>query len=347
MRILIVYHNACADGSFAAATVSLAFPLDIVHYIAADYVQPNTNDVCLADGTPLHEIPGIETYDKIYFVDFSVSESQLAKLTKHFGNDLYVFDHHDARTLPEYNKQCELLEVHPSTNVTFASKSSGVMLSYFGVLSSFDTSSARVQSMIGNLMRIVQLVSDRDTWTRDNQRAFAFYEGYCKEMFKDKEETGVLYHVPTSTVLHARNIILNGDVESIIAKGFSLIAERNTLIEKLYSINGQIFEPNDIIPERHAVLSTSRAIGSEAAQWVQDNKDVSLVLVVRCAPNNEEPEKVFCSVRSAGSKITARDVAVSFGGYGHPDAAGCVIPRDIFNKHYPAINPDYKQVSLG
>lgn len=359
MRILILYHNACSDGSFAAATVSLAFPMDEVHFVALDYVQPNGADIVLADGTPLHLHPEIRSYDRLYFVDFACSERQLADLTAYFKNELYVFDHHDVYSLEKYREACNAIPVldakssdnafvQPSNNVIFASKSSGVMLAYFGVLTHFSPSSARVMAMIGNLMRIVQLVSDRDTWQTDKPRAFAFYDGYSKEMFADKEESGVIMDSVPSTVAHARSIILNGDIEKIIEIGYERIRERNEHIEKLYNANGCVFEPNELIPQRHAIMSSSRAIGSDAAQWVRDNvPDIKLVLIVRCAPKNAEPDKVFCSVRSdADSEYNARMVAQSFGGSGHPTASGCVIPRETFDKFYPRINPDYKQVQL-
>jgi len=358
MRILILYHNACSDGSFAAATISLAFPMDEIHYIALDYVQPNDSDIVTADGIPLHLHPEIRSYDRLYFVDFSINERQLADLTAFYKNNLYVFDHHNVRDLEKYRECCNAIPVsnpnsgespvvQPSTNVTFASNVSGAMVSYFGVLTHFSPSSPRVMAMIGNLIRIVQLVSDRDTWQTDKPRAFAFYDGYAKEMFADKEETGVLYSTVPNTVAYARNLILNGNVEEIIARGFERIEERNQHIDKLYAANGGIFEANEIIPHRHAITSTSRAIGSDAAQRIRDQTGVQLVLIVRCAPNNSEPEKVFCSVRSdAESPYTAKMVAESFGGSGHPNASGCVIPRETFEKFYPSINPDYKQIQL-
>lgn len=359
MRILILYHNACSDGSFAAATISLAFPMDEVHFIALDYVQPNDSDIVTADGTPLHLHPEIRSYDRLYFVDFSINERQLADLTAFYKNNLYVFDHHNARDLDKYRECCNAIPVlnaksgespvvQPSINVTFASDSSGAMLSYFGMLTHFSPSSPRVMAMIGNLIRVVQLVSDRDTWQTDKVNAFAFYDGYSKEMFADKEETGVLYTTVPNTVAYARNIILTGDIDKIIETGFERIAERNAHIEKLYNANGNVFEANEIIPQRHAILSTSRAIGSDAAQWVRDNVEgVQLVLVVRCAPKNAEPEKVFCSVRSdKDSPYNAKMVAESFGGSGHPTASGCVIPRETFDKFYPSINPDYKQIEI-
>lgn len=357
MRILILYHNACADGSFAASIVSLAFPLDTVHYMALDYQQPNSDDIKTAAGVPLQEMEGIESYDRIYFVDFSVTERQLAQLTLIFGSNLYVFDHHDARTPELYKEECakipvpndkgEAIFVQPSPNVTFASQHSGAMISYFGCISQFQPSDPRTMAMIGNLMKIVQLVSDRDTWQINNKRAFAFYDGYSREMFANKEETGVLYETLPSTIHHARQIILKGDVEALISLGFDRIAERNEHIDKLFAANGKIFEPNDIIPQRHAITSTARAIGSDAAQRIRDMHGVKLVLIVRCAPNGENPEDVYCSVRSdKDSPVTARDVANSFGGNGHATAAGCVIARKTFETFYPEINPDYKQVQI-
>lgn len=357
MRILILYHNACADGSFAAATVSLAFPMDVIHYIALDYAGAG-KDTLLADGTPLHEHPEIFSYDRVYFVDFAPPESQLAKFTAHYKNNLYVFDHHDTANPELYRKECEAIAipdakpsepqtVQPSTNVTFASQSSGAMLSYFGVISQFQPSNPRTMSMIGNLMRIVQLVSDRDTWRKENKRAFAFYDGYAKEMFANKEDTGVLYKETPSTVSNARNIVLKGNVEEIIKLGFDRIVERNATIEKMFAANGRIFEANDIVECPHAVISTSRAIGSDTADWIQENHPVGLVLVVRVDPTGEKPDDVYCSVRSGKTNpVRAKTIAEKFGGTGHPNAAGCVIPRKTFETFYSSVNPDYRQIQI-
>lgn len=348
MRILIVYHNACSDGSFAAATVSLAFPMEVIHYLALDHAHPDEADAVTSDNVPLHLLPEIRSYDRIYFVDIAINERQLADLTAFYKNDLFVFDHHNTRSMDKYKAECEALGIQPSTNVVFASQHSGAMLSYFGVINQFSNGSPRIMSMIGNLMRIVQLVSDRDTWQLQNKRAFAFYDGYSREMFADKEETGVLYSTVPSTIANARNIVMNGNVEEIISLGEQRIKERNEHIEKLFKANGKIFEANDIIPQRHAIMSTSRAIGSDAAQWIRDNNPgVKLVLIVRCAPDNAEPEKVFCSVRSdADSPVSAKSVANTFGGDGHVNAAGCVMSRKTFDTFYPEINPDYKQINV-
>lgn len=345
MRVLVIYHNACADGTFAAAVCSLAFSSEQIDFLPLNY-GAGGGPTLMADGTPVHQAEGINGYDRVYILDFSLREEELAALTAYYENNLYVFDHHDVRKPTIYSAECEKIGAKPSTNMILANKSSGTLITYVNLVSQFSNSSPRTMAMIGNLMRIVQLVSDYDTWQRKNKRAFAFYAGHSPDVFSEKDELGVISKSMPNTVRKARAVITSGNIEEIIEKGFEAIKQREETFAEMMKVNGVIVEANNHINVPHAVVPASRAIGSNLAQWVQDqNPDVNLVLIVR--GTSEVPDRVFVSARSrAGSNISAREIAEKFGGSGHPNSAGFSMAKTIFDSLYPTLELDYRTLGF-
>lgn len=54
MKVLIIYHHSCADGSFAAAIAALAHKDEVCHFLASNYV-PNDGDIVDAEGVLLEQ----------------------------------------------------------------------------------------------------------------------------------------------------------------------------------------------------------------------------------------------------------------------------------------------------
>lgn len=357
MKVLIIYHHSCADGSFAAAIAALAHKDEVCHFLASNYT-PNGGDILDAEGVPLDQRqdimqtnPVVEheqgkepvyqagvQYDKVIVVDFALSERQMAVFTKRFGSNFIVLDHHNVRTRERYEEECKKLDVAPGPELIFNASGSGALLAYMKNLSRFN--GPAYHRFLGNLIRIAQMVSDRDTWQRSNTRAFEFYEGYAPEMFAEKDPSGVLCTEYPKTILFARSIIMTGDIETIRAIGRERIVERNRKIEHMIEHNSLFDNGRGPIQCNHVVLPAERAIGSEAAHFVLENYP-NFQLVIMPRTTKHKPDLVFISCRSAdqheNSTTSAKQIAMLFGGNGHANAAGWQMPRADFEALYPEV----------
>lgn len=359
MKVLIIYHHKCADGSFAAAISGLAHADDIVHYMASNYV-PNDGDILDVNGVRLDQMPTIMQtnpvvkqivedvevevveegvqYDKVIVVDFSLSERQMAVMTQRFGTNFVVLDHHNVRTQQGYDAECRAIGVHPNPEMIFNAAGSGALLAYMKNLSRFN--SPRYARYLGNLIRMAQLVSDRDTWQRHITKAFEFYEGYAPELFSDPEAGGIIFESLPSTVAKARFLIMNGDIEELRAIGRDRIVKRNEKIAQMIKHNSYFSNGEGGLMFNHVVLPAPRALGSEAAQFVFENyPHFQLVIMPRIT--DKQPDTVFVSVRSIGCNGTephsAKQVAMQFTGNGHGNAAGFQMSRKQFEQMYPQV----------
>lgn len=366
MTTLVVYHQGCADGSFAAAITALAYANDTLHFMPAVYSE-NSGDIVNSEGVLLQDLPGFEGikdvhgefitnaagYTRIVVVDFSFTERQMAIFTQRFGGNFVVLDHHDCRSLEKYAEECASIEVFDDKGVrkpvsplqlTFAAGGSGALLAYMAHVSQFQQ---QQYACTGNIIRIAQLVSDRDLWIRTNKRAFAFYEGYCKDVFAEVEKAGHIFTEMPPTVSKAYQIIVSGDVEKIIAQGFKNIEARDEKIRQMIDDNSFFSEPNDLVSVKHAVVPCDKNIASETGNYVYENyAHFQTVLLVR--KGHRDPDRVYVSCRSKGYPEghpgSARYIARTRGGNGHVSAAGFSMPLEEFNQLYPLLELDFDSV---
>lgn len=357
MTTLVVYHQGCADGSFAAAITALAYSKDTLHFYPAVYAE-GQGDIVTAEGIKLEDVPGLEggkdaLYDRVVVVDFSLTERQMALFTQRYSGNFKVLDHHNVRSLELYAEECKAIEAYDAKGtrivvspqqLTFNAGGSGALLAYMNHVSDFQQHG---YEFINNIIRIAQLVSDRDLWIRTNERAFAFYEGYVKDVFSDVEKCGHIYTDMPPTVRKAYQIIMFGNVEEIIAQGFKNIEVRNEVIRGLIADNSFFSEPNDLVPVKHAVVPCDKGIASETGTYVYDNyAHFQTVLLVR--QGHRDPSRVYVSCRSKGYTEnvpgSARHTAQAQGGEGHINAAGFNIDLDKFNQLYPGLKLNFDSV---
>jgi len=333
MTTLVVYHQGCADGSYAAAITALAYPRERLHFFPAVY-GPNNGDILDAHGLKLEELTGIFDYDRVIVVDFSLSERQMALFTSHYNGNFKVLDHHNIRDFAVYQAECDKLGAN-SQSLTFASAGSGAMLAYMEHVSNF---LMYEYQFINNLIRIAQLVSDRDTWQRDNKRAQAFYEA---TLFDKVEKHGIIYTDMPPTVSAAYSQITAGDLEHTIEQGFKAIALRNKRFDEMIKANSAFVDSNTLVPVKHAVVPCDKADASELGTYVYENyAHFQTVLLVRLG--HRDASKVFVSIRSNGYSTlepgSARHIAQRHGGEGHLNAAGFNVDRAEFEALYPGLN---------
>lgn len=357
MTTLLVYHQGCADGSFAAAITALAYPNDTLHFFPAVYAQ-DQGDIVTADGVLMEDIPGLEggkdaLYKRVIVVDFSFTEKQMAIFTYRYGGNFKVLDHHDCRSHEKYAEECAAIEAYDDKGVrkqvsplqlTFAAGGSGALLAYMAHVSEFQQ---HQYACTDNLIRCAQLVSDRDLWIRTNKRAFAFYEGYSKDVFSEVEKCGHVYTEMPPTVRKAYKIILAGNIEQIIEQGFKNIEIRDEKIRQMIEENSFFSEPNSLIDVKHAVVPCDKGIASETGTYVYENyAHFQTVLLVR--KGHRDPDRVYVSCRSQGypegHKGSARYIARTRGGDGHVSAAGFNMPLTEFNELYPGLKLDFDSV---
>lgn len=357
MTTLVVYHQGCADGSFAAAITALAYPNDTLHFFPAVYAQ-DQGDIVDANGVLLQDLPGLEggkdaLYKRVVVVDFSFTEKQMAIFTHRYGGNFKVLDHHDCRSHEKYAEECAALEVYDDKGVrkqvsplqlTFAAGGSGALLAYMAHVSEFQQ---HQYACTDNIIRCAQLVSDRDLWIRTNKRAFAFYEGYVDAVFKEVEKCGHVYTDMPPTVRAAYKIILSGNIEEIIEQGFKNIEIRDEKIRQMIDDNSFFSDGNGLVPVKHAVVPCDKGIASETGAFIYENyPHFKTVLLVR--KGHRDPERVYVSCRSQGypegHEGSARAIARSQGGDGHVSAAGFNVALTEFNELYPGLKLDFDSV---
>ena len=357
MTTLVVYHQGCADGSFAAAITALAYPNDTLHFFPAVYAQ-DQGDIVDANGVLLQDLPGLEggkdaLYKRVVVVDFSFTEKQMAIFTHRYGGNFKVLDHHDCRSHEKYAEECAALEVYDDKGVrkqvsplqlTFAAGGSGALLAYMAHVSEFQQ---HQYACTDNIIRCAQLVSDRDLWIRTNKRAFAFYEGYVDAVFKEVEKCGCVYTDMPPTVRAAYKIILSGNIEEIIEQGFKNIEIRDEKILQMIEDNSFFSDGNGLVPVKHAVVPCDKGIASETGAFIYENfPHFKTVLLVR--KGHRDPERVYVSCRSQGypegHEGSARAIARSQGGDGHVSAAGFNVALTEFNELYPGLKLDFDSV---
>ena len=357
MTTLVVYHQGCADGSFAAAITALAYPNDTLHFFPAVYAQ-DQGDIVDANGVLLQDLPGLEggkdaLYKRVVVVDFSFTEKQMAIFTHRYGGNFKVLDHHDCRSHEKYAEECAALEVYDDKGVrkqvsplqlTFAAGGTGALLAYMAHVSEFQQ---HQYACTDNIIRCAQLVSDRDLWIRTNKRAFAFYEGYVDAVFKEVEKCGCVYTDMPPTVRAAYKIILSGNIEEIIEQGFKNIEIRDEKILQMIEDNSFFSDGNGLVPVKHAVVPCDKGIASETGAFIYENfPHFKTVLLVR--KGHRDPERVYVSCRSQGypegHEGSARAIARSQGGDGHVSAAGFNVALTEFNELYPGLKLDFDSV---
>ncbi|QZE58037.1 DHH phosphoesterase [Erwinia phage pEa_SNUABM_33] len=357
MTTLVVYHQGCADGSFAAAITALAYPNDTLHFFPAVYAQ-DQGDIVDANGVLLQDLPGLEggkdaLYKRVVVVDFSFTEKQMAIFTHRYGGNFKVLDHHDCRSHEKYAEECAALEVYDDKGVrkqvsplqlTFAAGGSGALLAYMAHVSEFQQ---HQYACTDNIIRCAQLVSDRDLWIRTNKRAFAFYEGYVDAVFKEVEKCGLVYTDMPPTVRAAYKIILSGNIEEIIEQGFKNIEIRDEKILQMIEDNSFFSDGNGLVPVKHAVVPCDKGIASETGAFIYENfPHFKTVLLVR--KGHRDPERVYVSCRSQGypegHEGSARAIARAQGGDGHVSAAGFNVALTEFNELYPGLKLDFDSV---
>ncbi|WAK44307.1 hypothetical protein [Erwinia phage vB_Ea_2910A] len=357
MTTLVVYHQGCADGSFAAAITALAYPNDTLHFFPAVYAQ-DQGDIVDANGVLLQDLPGLEggkdaLYKRVVVVDFSFTEKQMAIFTHRYGGNFKVLDHHDCRSHEKYAEECAALEVYDDKGVrkqvsplqlTFAAGGSGALLAYMVHVSEFQQ---HQYACTDNIIRCAQLVSDRDLWIRTNKRAFAFYEGYVDAVFKEVEKCGRVYTDMPPTVRAAYKIILSGNIEEIIEQGFKNIEIRDEKILQMIEDNSFFSDGNGLVPVKHAVVPCDKGIASETGAFIYENfPHFKTVLLVR--KGHRDPERVYVSCRSQGypegHEGSARAIARAQGGDGHVSAAGFNVALTEFNELYPGLKLDFDSV---
>lgn len=349
MTTLVIYHQGCADGSFAAAITALARSTDDIHYLPAHYTKDN-GPITLADGTPIEDMVGVRQSDKdttamykeIIVVDFSLTEKQMAILTQRYQSSFVVLDHHNCRSHDVYAEECRRIGAQP-LHLIFNAGGSGALLAYFHHISRFQTLSGRGAN---NVIRIAQLVSDYDTWQRDNVRAFHFYDGHAPEVFAKVEPHGVLYVSTPNTVERALDVLVHGDIEQLIALGKRRAMDREQKFQEHLNQNAFFSEANDICEAPHVVVPAGRGIGSQLAAYVYENHDrFHTVILPRL--DGENKDRVYISVRSGYFETgtepgSAKHTARLHGGDGHANAAGFNISLEQFVAAYPQIDLSIK-----
>ncbi|QYW03126.1 hypothetical protein pEaSNUABM13_00167 [Erwinia phage pEa_SNUABM_13] len=349
MTTLVIYHQGCADGSFAAAITALARSTDDIHYLPAHYAKDNA-PIALADGTAIEDMVGVRQSDKdvdalykeIIIVDFSLTERQMAVLTQRYQANFVVLDHHNCRSHELYAEECRRIGAQP-LQLTFTAGGSGALLAYFHHISRFQSLSGRSAN---NVIRMAQLVSDYDTWQRQNKRAFFFYDGHAPETFKKVEPHGVLYVSTPSTVERAIDVLVHGDIEQIITRGQQRAENREQKFQEHLNEHAFFSEANEICHGPHVVVPAGRGIGSQLAAYVYENHNrFHTVIMPRLGGENKD--RVYISVRSGYFKTgaesgSAKHTARLHGGDGHANAAGFNVSLDEFVAAYPTIDLNVK-----
>lgn len=281
---LVIYHNHCADGRFAAAVTMLGIErrgLGRVALYAANYNEPP---------------PNVRGFDHVYIVDFSYPPSTMATLAQETHGNLTVIDHHVTakEALMEGPTWAEPAASLKNCSIVFDMHESGASLAwrYFfpGIYAP----------------GVVAYIRDRDLW---------------KFELPNSHEVTAALNVLAPTVEDAYALVAAGDDGTqFFAPGDLLLKQwrKRVAAEASGAVRVSCYA-GDVACIAY-VVNAPHAYASDVSQFIFDETtDADIVLTWNLRRGKAS---AGVSMRSRGD-IDVSALAKLRGGGGHHNAAGC------------------------
>ena len=308
---LVFYHDHCRDGLTAAAIAKMflgdnAICVGLEHSQFPDLLKKERNNVF---GVNFND------FDCIYFLDIAPPPLVLGHFLNTIDhNDVYVIDHHESalNELKEFiaNTENPKLYDYLISRYSFEMDRSGAGLAW-----EYFSQSGCIE--LDEYPPMVKYVQDRDLWNwnfGDETKAFSAYLSMVR--------------MDVPTYMSLLMISCNDKyLQQIIDLGMPLVEQERNYTGRMASTprrNKLQLGEHEFIAVNASVLQSE--IGNYLADrypgvcvWYCDSKG-NVRMSLRSSENNPNAIKV-------------NDVAVEYGGGGHPNAAGCAMPiQDFLDK---------------
>lgn len=290
---VVIYHNPCQDGITSAWIIynyyKNKFQDKQLEFIGANYYNYNFTKI-LED-----------TKNKnIIIVDFSFNEDETIKLKNNCKN-LLILDHHKTHF--------ETLKKYDFAYFDMNKSGAGITWEYF----------------YGNIEppMFVQMIQDRDIWTKQIKNSFNFCDGLFHYMSITTDKFNLLTDLYNNPTL----------LDKYIEFGTSLNLKKQKEIETIVKFIKKTYKYKlDEIEYTVILYNTTSGIVSELGNTICDHfKHFNNVVAIMWRFDHET-DMYNCSGRSIGD-VDVSKLAVHFGGGGHKNAAGFTLdkhPCDIF-----------------
>jgi len=316
-QVVIGYHAKCMDGLVAATVMASAVRAisnsATIELRALEYQGVSINN--------LLEHVSIAKPNFVYIVDFSIAMDTLEAMAQ-FCAHVFVLDHH--KTAFEMYFPSEPVEedsvaeyISDKIYIKLDNAQSGAGLVYSEVM---EQESLQDCSRVYKLKTLVQYVQDRDLWKFELAESKAV-NTYIKWAIGDFSD---FYGIPDISKVRSTAYTLNDHPLDCISKGKSLLATQAELIKSAvaraskYRIHGVSMQLV-VVNETEAELTSE--IGNELAKGEE-----GMGAIVYFQPDG----KCKLSLRSIGD-IDVTTLTKQFGGGGHKNAGGCMLPDVIAN----------------
>jgi len=282
-RIQIIYHSPCFDGTASAWCFHhFLESRNDIHLIYSPY---NYTD------TPLSSLNNI---DELYIVDFSFDINVILDLCKKVKRKVFLLDHHQTAIdkLSILQKNCPFT-LHLELDISRA-----------GCQITWDYLSKKYNGEILKRPWFLDYIADRDLWT--------WKLPYSKEINKVLHFDKWISSFDKLDVLKSNRQLYFNEFRT---KGKTYLDIENKLLAKI-AWQSKI----GVLHNKKMYIVNTTIFISEIGNYMleHDKQGIDTVLIWRY---NIEHKRFDCSVRTKETQ-NAIDICKSFGGGGHPRAAG-------------------------
>lgn len=321
-KTVVCYHKDCMDGIGAAAMFYQAVKNHGFNPENLDYFAVQYGDLYM---------PTICEYELIIFVDFCPSATEISILETE-QKLVYVFDHHETAM-----KNCKEIVRKDSKNIRvfFDMGRSGTLIVHDILLKSRNPKISILDYIKGvrdnsfKLSMMANYISDRDLYTFNIYESREFNEGlrYMVSFLKIKTPQEFLKFINNGTEFPTK---YNNGIRSKIGYFQKDLIKLGTML--LDPVHSFVYKMNKIASKANVIIvggSVGKPIGlkvllnhhliSEVGNEIAKSGFPSLQLFL---VQEEDKMKVVCSLRSLDNLPAINELAQSFGGGGHRNAAG-------------------------
>lgn len=236
-----------------------------------------------------HDVEGRD----VYVVDFSYPREELLEAAT-FGNRIFVLDHHKSAQEALAGLEDQEVKDRLGLHVEFDMERSGAMMTWDFL---WPDEPAPL---------LVAFVQDRDLWRWELAHSKEV-SAYMKTVGRSLEEWEEL------------RVLLEDDTFQAIRAGEAVLRFQEMVVEQMCGHATEI----EVFGHQVLIAPVIPDLRSEVAGRLAEGRPFGIGWYL-----DENGDEIW-SLRSREGGVSVREVAESFGGGGHENAAGCKAPRDL------------------
>lgn len=300
MKTVVMYHTRCFDGTMAAAAALKAIQEGKLDCDPEKGLIPINYNVSAPEeffsnkeDSPYSLASAMDAEDYI-FVDFCPKAATVTQLLD-LGHTVVILDHHKSA-----KEDAEKLGGMEGLDLNFDMKKSGAMMAW--------------DYFHGEAPKLVHHVQDRDLWNwkLDNTKEVMSWLGSWAE---------------TNNPQSYLDAILKFEFceNDVIEVGQMLVQQMNSAVEKMSSS----FRYAEIPGFGRGIVVNAPVYQSEVGEYLYDKYEVPFV-VSYAGTRGGQFSLSFRSKKGAAHSIDVTELAATFGGGGHANAAGGVADLEVW-----------------